>query len=334
MYTFPYFVFKIVQKLTLRRSILLVSLSIVSNTVYAQSDATLHKIILRWKLGDKKTINNKTSTKIFIRDSLMSETTFTSNYYIKVIDTINNFTVLYNGESNSVNVVSKTSFPKNDSSITIIKDIIKRLEQETKTFKYELIVDKSTGLAKKVKNSELFLKTVEKVTTKLIIDLSEKINNPQINIDSIKQKIITYYKEAEPKILETILNEYNYIMQPYSYEFPYNASISQKTMVHSVNALGELSDIEVPAVITISSKKNNHLITVETNTDYDKNFFLEQIKLKYKNLKHLTTADIFLVEKTTATFEIKNGWIVSHQSNVIFKTKEVKVVNETNVSFQ
>ena len=123
-------------------------------------------------------------------------------------------------------------------------------------------------------------------------------------------------------------------MQPYAYEFPYNSSISQNAMIHDVNALGTLGDVEMPAVLIISSKKIDNILIVKTDTDYDKEFLLEIVKKKYKNVSDLTTSNIFLSEKTESSFSIRNGWIVSHKSSVVFKTKEVKVVSESVVSFQ
>jgi hypothetical protein len=105
-------------------------------------------------------------------------------------------------------------------------------------------------------------------------------------------------------------------------------------MVNDVNAMGEFGDIEMPAIITTSSKKNDDKLIVQTDTDYDKDFLLEQIKKKYKNMNDLTTADIFLSEKTETLFTTTTNWIVSQKSDVVFKTKEIKVINATSVKFQ
>ena len=43
---------------------------------------------------------------------------------------------------------------------------------------------------------------------------------------------------------------------------------------------------------------------------------------------------IFLSEKTEALFITMTNWIVSQKTSVVFKTKKVKVINETLVSFQ
>ena len=150
----------------------------------------------------------------------------------------------------------------------------------------------------------------------------------------MKQKVIGYFKLSEPKILETTINQFNYIMQPYSYTFPFNSMISYKTMIHDVNAMGEFGDIEMPAVLTISSKQHNISLTIQTDTDYDKDFLLEQIKKKHKDMGDLNTSDIFMSEKVETVFTTTNGWMVSHKSDVVFKMKEVKVFNETIVRFQ
>lgn len=294
----------------------------------------LHKINLKWKLGDQKMIHTESSTKIFVNDSLFNNTETTANYSIKVIDTVKNYTLLYSNESNSIDFETEFSILKKDSVVNFFTDIIKNIEKETNSFKYELVVDKNTGQALEVKNSDSFLKTIEQVTSKIIDELGEKMQKSNIRIDSIKQKVITHFKWAEPKILETMINQFNYIMQAYSYEFPYNSTISQKTMVYDINALGEFGDVEMPATLTISSKKYDNILTIQTDTEYDKDFLLMQMKKKYNNISNLTTSDIFLSEKAEATFTITNGWITSHKSNVVFITKEVKVINETIISFQ
>jgi hypothetical protein len=150
----------------------------------------------------------------------------------------------------------------------------------------------------------------------------------------MKQKLVSNFKKNEPKILETIINEYNYVMGASSLTFPYNSSVSQNVMVYNLNAMSDFGDIEMPAVITTSSKKNDDNLIDNTDIDYDKEFLLEQIKKKYKNMNDITTDDIFLSEKTETSFTTTTKWIISQKSDVVFETKEVKVINATSVTFQ
>lgn len=316
------------------RCAFLVCLLLLSNFIFCQSNNQLHQIKPKWKLGDQKKAHTESFTKIFIKDSLFNNTEATANYSIKVIDTVKYFTLLYSNEPNSIDIEIKSSIPKADSVVNFITDIIKKIEKETNSFKYELLVDKNTGQALKVKNSDKFLKKIEQVASAMIDELGEKMQKSSTQIDSIKQKVVTYFKLAEPKILGTMINQFNYIMQSYSYKFPYNSAITQNAMIHDVNALGEFGDVEVPAVQTISSKKNNNSLTIQINADYDKEFLLELMKKKHKNLSDLTASDIFLSEKEEATFTTTNSWIISHKSNVVFEMKGVKVINQTIVSFQ
>ena len=304
------------------------------NFVFGQFNKQLHRIKPKWKLGDFKKIYTESSTKIFLKDSLFTNTKSTANYSISVIDTNVYYTLLYANEPNSLDIKSNSSISKIDSAVNIFADIIKNIERETKNFKYEILVDKNTGQAIKIKNSDKLLKTIEQASFRVIDELNENTGITKNQIDTMKQKVISYFKLNEPKILETMINGFNYIMGAYSLTFPYNSSISQKAMVHDVNAMGEFGDIEMPAVITTSSKKGNSSLTIQTDTDYDKDFLLEQIKKKYSNMNDLTTSDIFLSEKTEALFITMTNWIVSQKTSVVFKTKKVKVINETLVSFQ
>lgn len=288
----------------------------------------------KWKLGDVKKVHTESFTKVFIKDSLFNHTAVTGNYSIKVIDTVKNYTLLYASEPSSSKIATNSSIAGVDSVLNMINTIIQKIETETQYFQYEILVSKNTGQAIKVKNSDQLLKFVEKNTFKMIDEFGDKLGKTNIQIDSVKRKILGYYKLKEPKILETIINQFNYTMGAYSLSFPYNSSISQKAMIRSVNAMGEFGDIEMPAVIIASSKKDANGLTIQTDMDYDKDFLLEQMKKKYKNMNSLSASDIFLSEKTEAFFATVSNWIVSHKASVIFKTKEVKVINETNVSFQ
>ena len=316
------------------KNFLFITFLLFSNFIYCQSNKELHSIKPKWKLGDIKKVHTESFTKVYIKDSLFNNTEAKSNYTINVIDTNKNYTLSYSIEPNSLDVKTNSSISKLDSVVNILTNMIKNIEKETKSFQYEILVDKNTGQAFKVKNTDKLLKLVEKATAKMIDEFGDKLGKTSTQIDSIKQKVVSYFKLKEPKILETLINEFNYIMGAYSLTFSYNSSISQKAMVHDVNALGEFGDIEMPAIITTSSKKTDKSLTIQTDTDYDKDFLLKQIKKKYKNMNELTTSDIFLSEKAEATFTITKNWIVSQKSTVIFKTKEVKVINETQISFQ
>ncbi len=311
-----------------------VCLLLLSNFTFGQSQTHLYQIKPKWKLGDQKTVHTKSVSKVYIKDSLLNNTEATGNYSIKVIDTVKNYTLLYSNEPNAIDIETKSSNATVDSVLNFFSGIIKKMQEETKAFKYELSVDKNTGQAIEVKNGDKYLELIQQVTSRMIDELGEKKGKTKTEIDSLKQKAIAYSKLLEPKILETVINEFNYIVQPYTYTFPINSTVSQKTMVHDVNAMGEFGDIEMPAILTISSKKYNNSLTIQTDTDYDKDFLLEQIKKKHKNMSDLTTSDIFLSEKEETVFTTTTGWVVSHKSNVVFKMKEVKVMNETIVSFE
>lgn len=318
----------------MKHFVLTCSFLLFCNLIFSQSNAQLQQVKPKWKLGDQKRVHTKTSSKVYLKDSLFNNTEVIASYNMKVVDTIKNFTLLYYQDSDSLNVETNFSDSKFDSVANFLTEIIKKIEKDTKEFKYELLVNKSTGQAFKVKNSDKYLKFIEQVTFNLIEELGRKKEKTTIQIDSMKQKVFAYFKMAEPKILETAINEFNYIMQPYSYSYPYNSTISYKAMIHDVNAMGTFGGIEMPAVLTISSKQIGNTLTIKTDTDYDKDFLLEQIKKKYKNLNTLVTSDIYLSEKVETIFKTTNNWLVSHKSDVAFEMKEVRVVNKTVVSIQ
>lgn len=309
-----------------------ITFSIVS---FAQSkNNQLHQLIPKWKLGDQKKVITVTNNQIFLKDSLISNTEVKGKYIIQVIDTVKNYTLSFFNEPNSNGLEVQSSIPKVDSVVNFFTGLIKNIEKESRAFKYELLVDKNSGQAFKVKNGDKFLKLVEELAFTMINELGEKKVKSETEIDTMKQKVMAYFKSAEPKILESLINQFNYLMQAYTYTFQINTAISQKTMIHDVNALGSFGGLEMPADLIISSTREKNIITIQTQTEYDKDFLLKEMKKRYKNMGDLTTSDFILSEIAEATFKTTNNWIISHKTNVVFQMKEVKVVNETKVSFQ
>jgi hypothetical protein len=314
--------------------ILFVGCLLISHVIYSQSNSELHRIKPNWKLGDQKKVHTESVAKIFIKDSLFNTTEAKGNYTMKVIDTVEVYTLSYYNEPQAIDIETKSSDSKTDSAVNIFTRIIKKIEKETDAFEYELLVDKNTGQAFQVKNGDKYLDVIERVTSRIIDELGAKKGKTNSQIDSMKKRVVGYFKLVKPKILETAINQFNYIMQPYSYEFKYESTVSYKTMIHDVNALGEFGDIEMPAVLTISSKQHNKLLTITSDTNYDKDFLLEQIKKKHKSMSNLAASDIFCNERVETVFATQTSWIISHKANVVFEMKEVKVHNEAMISFQ
>jgi hypothetical protein len=317
----------------IEKATLLVCLLLFSSVVLAQTKANLHRMTPKWRLGDDKRVHTESRSQIFVKDSLFNNTVAVADYHLKVIDTSRNYTLLYFHEANSLDIQSNSSNQKLDSVVNFFTAITKRIEVETSSYKYQILVDKKTGLAIEVKNPDEYLALIETSTSSLIVELGAKLGKTDAQIDSIKQLVNAYIKLAEPKVLQTTINEFNYIMQAYSFSFPLNSSVSQKAMVHDVNALGEFGGVEMPAIITVSSKVGDNSLIVKTNTDYDKEFLLEQMRKKHKDMADLKPSDIFLSEKEETVFATKNSWIISQESNVVFEMKEVKVVNQTLIKF-
>lgn len=101
---------------------------------------------------------------------------------------------------NSLDIKSSSSIPEADSVGDFLASMIKKIETETKYFEYEILVDKNTGQALRIKNEENFLSLIEKVVSKMMVEYGEKVGKTKAQIDSMNQKIVGYYKLMEPKI--------------------------------------------------------------------------------------------------------------------------------------
>ena len=300
--------------------------------LFSQND--LISISPLWKLNEVRKVHSEATMKVYINDTLSSDTKAVNSYTIKVIDTTKNYLLSYSQKAGDLDLSLSFNNTKADSVAQKLTKIIKMIEVRLTNFQYQIVLDKQSGQAIEIKNRQELNDSLTIIIKSIVYELGTKKGKSQEQMDSMATKILRNFKAKEASMIETTLNQVNVIFQAYSYSFPLKGSYSQELMIHDVNAGGYFGASEFPATMVIQSVKNsNNTLKVNTNLLYDKKFLLEQIKKKSTAMNDLKEEDLSISEKNDILFDLKNTWIISHKSNVEFLTPKVKVYNETTMTF-
>ena len=311
----------------------------MARTALAQDGFT--RITPRWQLGDERTVHVEASTKITIADTLVTDAIVTSDFRIKVLDTVENYTLSYMQISNDFAMELSSNIPEFNSGKEMVLFAIQKLIKEVPNFEYRVLVNKASGLAFDLENADEYLSFIELISIKIVGELHSAMNKaavkkgkPEMNIEVLNEVMLPRFKAAHPQMIQSAINGLNLLLQAYTYEFPINGSISEKIMVYPVNALGADADIEYPATITLSSTVSENELVGYSNLDYDKSFVLEQMKKKTENLEETQASDLSMVENAEYVFDTNTSWIKLYKRNVSFELPNVKTVMQSTMTYE
>jgi len=312
---------------------------ILVQTTLAQDGLT--KITPKWQIGDERTVHVEASTTITIADTLTTETTITSDFRIKVVDTVENYILRYTQTSIDFAVEPPLDIPEFKSAKEMVLYAVQKLIKEVSSFEYEVLVNKESGLAFDLDNSAEYLNFIELASIKIVGELHAATNKvavkkgiPEINIEKLNEVLLPRFKAAHPHLIQSVINGLNLLLQAYTYKFPISGSISEKTMVYPISALGEDGEIEYPATITLTSTTFENELVGYSKLDYDKTFFLEQMKKKTENLEETQASDLSMVENAEYVFDTNTTWIKLYKRNVSLELPNVRTVTQTTMTYK
>lgn len=293
-------------------------------------EAELYQIVPNWQLGDTRMVHTETKSTTYISDTVFTEVSVKTDYKITVVDTTDNYKIKYTAASESLGVDLTTNM---DTVTNFIMKLIHSLEEMVLDFEYIVSFDKNQGLATKIENTDEFDSLMYNIIPKFIDEMStmRKVSEEEKSV--LKRQVYHYIDSVSPAMHQTVLNGINYIFQAHSYAFPWNDEINRETLVYDINALGTFGTTEFPVNINMKSQEIGNDLSIETITNYDKSFLLEQLKKKSPAMSELTIDDVKIKETDRVLFDLETTWIKEHESNIYFEIPKVKVIENTVIQF-
>jgi len=304
-------------------TLLFSSLSLFSQTLDFYSMPPL------WKLGDKKTVSTKSYSQISLNDSIISQTSLNGSYEITVIDTVDAFTLRYKQNDNNITSPKTENVTLEES---VMLGITEDLLHAFNNLSYDVLVEKTTGLAYEIKNTEALLETITQSSTRIITDNLKSTPMSSYEIDSVKKVLTNHYANLLPEMEVSILNSINYLLQSYSYNFPFDNVAEQAVSTYELNQLGDFKGVEFPAIMSIGAKQEEENTTsIKIEMDYDIPYFIEQLK-KTRSSTEIRPEEITLINKSKIDFNSTTTWIKEHQTFMKFTIKDVVSIEKTIIT--
>jgi len=302
----------------MKLSILFLLLTVAIN-VMGQNESETVQMVIDWQIGDKRLVETKTSSKFKVNDSLITSFDVSGSYIIEVLDTTDGYLLSYKQGETDFSMLLEGIPGLADSSSNMIKQIFTSIIEHMSGAELLVFVDRNSGLATDIRNREEVLKSVKDACFVTIQEIGKSKKNSEEVIEELNSKIDGMVAGMSHKIILTVINEVNLILQMYAVEFVVNSTITHDVLVYDVNALGPYADAEIPAQLNVQSRENNDFtmhITAETFYDQEA---LNKI-LREENPDIDENADLINIEeKEVYKFDLETGWIINYSQYMRFE---------------
>ncbi len=296
----------------------------------------MDQIIPNWKKGDVRLVHTETTNQIIMMGEELTNTTAVSDYRIEVTDVGEYYTLKFNQLANDMDMDMNLDADQEtlDSAMNIIMQLVQGVQDAVSKMEYRLLVDKQTGLATEVLDQDKMMADFEVAVMGMVDDIEEMTGEKTTNKDSLNTMMKMMMMGMKPQIMETTLNSFNYLTQSYSYTFPANGKMRQEMLIENVNALGDLGDVELPAMMDIETVNGpGNRVKVIMDSDYDKAALIAAIQQSRGSSKQINEEDMQIMEREIAEFDRSTTWIVKHTSDVEVEMPQIKVKEHTVVTY-
>ena len=273
-------------------------------------------------------------------DTVASKVDVVSDFRIKVVDTVENYTLQYTQTKTNFKPAIDEEHPVFKSANDITLFGLQKLEHKISSFEYAVLVKKQTGLAFELSNQDeykIFVDSMALITVAevqgVLNKLAARSGQSEVGLEKMQRILLPQFEAAQPQMLQAAMNTLNLLLRAYSYEFPLDKSSSEKIMVDPVRELEAEEGVQYPATITLKSSKSKKELSGSSNLYYDNFFIYEQMRLQGLYLENIKAADLSVVENADFVFDTKSSWIKTFESYSNVELPRLKTMNRTTVTF-
>lgn len=300
--------------------------------VFAQKDPTF--VDANWTIGTVKKVTRSDSTITISAGEVFADLTSSINYQIKVLSYKEG---MYELAFQKFEKKNHDSFVSDFEEATVFwqiaKEMLDKLSKLVTDFDYVFIVDQESGQAVAVQNEAQLMAQIEEAADITFNSLIEAmgVQPSQAELDEAIEQMSSILSDQYEQIIQTIINEFNYVFQAYSTPYLPNSTFLYETEVYDIDATqnntSELMEIEVKA-----SQKGN-ILTLNRTYLYDKKAYYDA---NYRNSSDydFNFEDFDVSETTKTVFDLKTSWIKSSESKVYVKMGEVEMRVSTTLVFR
>ena len=307
----------------------IVIILLYSSFVFTQDEDPYFQLSTSWELGETRNISKVAIKKIFLDDVLAQETTTSSDYKLSVIDTLLRTTVQFEQVYVSLKSNDIAAIPSQE----LMQFMIENIELRMQCLPYQLLIDRSSGMAFEVVNTAIYDENIEHVITKSMEDFKPLMQESAEGLNEFKSQLADYLKGSKKNILETVLNELNELLEPYTYSYPLDKTSEKEVVIDRIGTEKEGVGKEVPATLKLDARKNEETLNVSTSLTYDKEAFLEYIKRSNPAFVNVKSGDLNVKEKKEFSADIKSNWVIKYTSEMLTEIPDIRIIQFNSYYF-
>lgn len=300
-----------------------------SSFICAQEDEPHFQLSTSWDLGEKRNVSKVAIKKIFIDAELVQETTNSSDYKLAVIDTLLRTTIQFEQVFVPLKSEQLAAIPSQE----LMQFMIENIELRMTCLPYQLLIDRSSGIAFEVINAPIYDENIENVISQSMQDFKPLMQQSPEDLTEFKEQLATYLKGSKQNILETITNQLNELLEPYTYSYPINGTIEKEVVIDRIGTVNDGGGKEVPATLQLDASKNQETLNVSTSLTYDKVAFLEYMKRSNPAFINVKSGDLTVKEKKEFSADTKTNWVGKYTSEMLTEIPGIRIIQFNSYYF-
>lgn len=297
-------------------------LVLYSSFVFAQEEVSNYQLNTSWGLGESRKVSKVAIKKIVLDGELAQETTTSEDYILTVIDTSLRTTL----EFERVYLPLKKEDVEKIQPQDLMPFMIKNIELRMQCLPYKLLIDRSTGLAFEVVNERIYTENIATVISKSIQDFKPFMQDSEEGLADFKEQLSGYLKGSKKNILETVKNQLNELLEPYTYSYPIAETVEKSVVIDQIGNNKEGMGKEVPAMLRLTAEISNEKLTVSTALTYDKSAFLDYMKYSNPAFVNVAAEDLNVVEKKNFSANTKTKWVQEYSSEMLTEIPGIRII--------
>jgi len=316
--------------------LLLIAIFVVTNFYSQSSSQEPSYLVVDWKEGDKKTVLKIDSTIAHINDSIFMQTEVKSNYKIEIVNKKDSvYEVLFKQLNVDSDALVRSEIFDANPIQKLLQNLIIEIQKEMLGLEYSFLVNEYDALAFEITNENALVEHIEEA---VVVMLNQFLDASKVEIEEnqrkeIRLRVKDYLDQNMAALMQTMLNEFNYIFQAYSMPFVLNQEYITTVNTYNVDQVN-YGDKETPSTLRINNSIQDSNFNITYAYDYNKKEAYQEYIVAAGKGDQIAIKDFDISEKVISDFDIDTSWIKNSRSIIKLKMGFVKVYNTTRIEIK
>lgn len=311
------------------RYLLVLIVTLYSIITFSQDEGSNFKLNTSWGINDERTVSKVGIKKIFLEEVLAKEITTSDDFKLKVIDTALRTTLQFQQIVKPITDKQLEETPQEE----LMQFMIENIELRMHGLPYHLLIDRSSGLAFEVVNETIYDENIPEIIAESMRDFQSSMQQSEEGLAEFKEQLANYLQASKKSILESIINQLNELLEPYTYTYPLKGTVEKEVVIDRIGGENEVVGKDVPATLTLTARKDQQELKVETSLTYDKAAFLTYMKRANPVFANVHPEELIVKEKKRFTANTQTNWVEKYTSEMLTEIPDIRIIQFNSYYF-